>query len=159
MPDDLYERDMLIWSEHQAVVLRRVARDEPVEGVDRDNVIDEIESVGLSFLHDTWSNLRRMLVALLKVQGWPDSRDGDRWRDDVVSHQCEAEQRFTPSMRDRIDLADLYSGALEQVVLLNYDRRPPLALPKTCRFTLDQLLNERRTALEAILASAQPGTP
>ena len=156
MPDDLYERDILTWSEHQADLLRRVARDELVEGIDWDNVIDEIESVGLSFLHDTWSNLRRMLVALLKVHGWFGHRDLEHWRDDATSCQAEAEQRFTPSMRGRIDLADLYGGALEQVGLLNYDGQPPLPLPETCPFTLDQLLNERRPALEAILANAQP---
>jgi len=30
MPDDLYDRDALAWSEHQASLLRRVARGERV---------------------------------------------------------------------------------------------------------------------------------
>lgn len=48
MPDDLYERDILIWSEQQADLLRRVARGERVNGVDWAHVAEEIEDVGLS---------------------------------------------------------------------------------------------------------------
>ena len=154
MPDDLYERDILIWSEHHADLLRRVARDEAVEGVDWDNVIEEIESLVLSFLHDTQSNLRRMLVALLKIHGWPSSGHCGQWCEEIVSFQDEAELRFLPSMRHRIDLDDLYRHAREQVDLAKYDGRAPLPWPETCPFVLDQLLNERRPALEAILATA-----
>jgi hypothetical protein len=35
MPDDLYARDALAWSERQAALVRRVARGEPVNDVDR----------------------------------------------------------------------------------------------------------------------------
>jgi hypothetical protein len=40
MPDDLYERDILVWSEKQAALLRRLARGEGLnEAVDWDHVI------------------------------------------------------------------------------------------------------------------------
>ena len=65
MPDDLYERDILTWLEHQADLLRRAARGERVNGVDWEHVIEEIEDVGLGHLHDVQIYLRRMLVALL----------------------------------------------------------------------------------------------
>jgi hypothetical protein len=51
MPDDLYDRDALAWSERQAALLRRVARGEPVNDVDWDHVVEEIEDVGLSRLN------------------------------------------------------------------------------------------------------------
>jgi hypothetical protein len=50
MLDDLYDRDALAWSEHQAGLLRRVARGERVNEVDWEHVIEEIEDAGLSEL-------------------------------------------------------------------------------------------------------------
>ena len=47
-----YEADVLLWSEHQAALLRRLARGEAVnERPDWDNIIDEVESVGSEQLH------------------------------------------------------------------------------------------------------------
>jgi len=45
MPDHLYERDILIWSEHQADLLCRLARGERVNNVDWTHIVDEIEDV------------------------------------------------------------------------------------------------------------------
>ncbi len=55
MPDDLYQRDALAWAEHQAALLRRLARGERLnEMVDWSNVIEEVEDVGPSELR-AWS--------------------------------------------------------------------------------------------------------
>jgi hypothetical protein len=51
MSDDLYERDVLAWSESQAELLRRLARGERVNDVDWAHVVEEIEGVGLSELN------------------------------------------------------------------------------------------------------------
>jgi hypothetical protein len=51
MPDDLYEQDILAWSDHQADLLRTVARGQRVNGVDWEHVVEEIEGVGLSELN------------------------------------------------------------------------------------------------------------
>jgi Domain of unknown function DUF29 len=50
MPDDLYDRDVLAWSQHQAELLRRTGRGERVNHVDWENVAEEIEDVGRSEL-------------------------------------------------------------------------------------------------------------
>ena len=73
MPDDLYDRDVLAWSAHQADLLRRLARGERVNDVDWAHVVEEIEDVGLSQLNAVRRYLRLMLVHLLKVHGWPAS--------------------------------------------------------------------------------------
>jgi len=62
---DLYDTDVVTWSEHQAALLRRIAAGERINDlVDWENVVEEIESVGQSqidavesllfqaFLHD-----------------------------------------------------------------------------------------------------------
>jgi hypothetical protein len=153
MPDDLYERDILAWSQHQADLLRRVARGERVNEVDWEHVVEEIEDVGLSQLNAVQSYLRLMLVHLLKVHGWPESPSVGHWRGEIVSFQADAAQRFAPSMRQKIDLNRLYRLAREQVSAASYDGREPLQSPETCPFTLDQLLTEPGSALQATLAT------
>ena len=48
MPDGLYERDILAWSEEQARLLQRLADGEPGvnAAVDWPNLIEEVEAVG-----------------------------------------------------------------------------------------------------------------
>jgi hypothetical protein len=115
MPDGLYERDILSWSQHQADLLRRLARGERVNDVDWEHVVEEIEDAGLSELHAVESYLDLMLVHLLKIHGWPDSPSVDHWRAEVGSFQKNAARRLAPSMRQRIDVAKLYTDALEQL--------------------------------------------
>ena len=154
MPDDLYDRDVLAWSEYQASLLRRIARGERVNDVDWEHVVEEIEDVGLSELNSVRSYLRLMLVHLLKLHGWPASPSADHWRQEVVSFQADAMQRFAPSMRQRIDVAQLWRSALNQLADIHYDGVPPDPWPAACPFTLDQLLSERRTVLEQQLRDA-----
>ena len=154
MSDDLHDHDILRWSEHQADLLRRLARGEGVNGVDWVHVVEEIEDLGISELHAVRSHLTLMLVHLLKVRGWPDSAAGHHWRGEITAFQQNARRRFTPSMRQRIELAGLYTDALEQLEDEVYDGTTPLPWPSACPFTLDQLLNERRATLEACLNAA-----
>ncbi|HEY7578968.1 MAG TPA: DUF29 domain-containing protein [Acetobacteraceae bacterium] len=154
MPDDLYDRDILAWSQHQASLLRRVARGERVNEVDWEHVVEEIEDVGISQLNAVQSHLRLMLVHLLKVHCWPESPSVGHWRAEIVSFQAEATQRFAPLMCQRIDLERLYRSAREQISVATYDGREPLASPETSPFTLDQLLNDLGHSLQAALAAA-----
>jgi hypothetical protein len=159
LPDDLYERDILTWSEHQADLLRRVALGELVNGVDWEHVVEAIEDMGLSQLNAVESYVRQLIAHLSKVHGWPDWLAVEHWRDELVNFQDEAEQRYVASMPQRIDLDKAYGRARRRVLEMTIDGRPPLPLPEICLFTFDQLLNERGSALEAILANAQPAVP
>jgi len=155
MPDDLYDRDVLAWSEHQADLLRRLARGERVSEVDWEHVVEEIEDVGLSELHAVESHLELVLVHLLKVGTWPDSEAVNHWRAELVSFQSNASRRFAPSMRQRIDIVSAYRSAVKQVTLLSGASRP-VAWPADCPFTVDQLLYGDCAALEQQLAAASP---
>jgi hypothetical protein len=155
MPDGLYDRDILSWSEHQANLLRRLARGERVNDVDWEHVVEEIEDVGLSELHAVESYLDLMLVHLLRVHGWPNSQSVRHWRTEIASFQKNAARRFSPSMRQRIDVAKLYNDALEQLEGMDYDDLAPRPWPVACPFTLDNLLTDRRAALEEGLNATQ----
>jgi hypothetical protein len=85
MPDDLYERDVLVWAERQADFLRRLGAGERVnDAVDWPNVIEEVQDVGLSELRACRSLLRQALVRLLKLRAWPDSPAAAHWRGETA---------------------------------------------------------------------------
>ena len=156
MPDGLYERDVLAWSQHQADLLRRLGRGERVNDIDWAHVADEIEDVGLSELHAVESFLNLIMVHLLKLQAWPDSAALDHWHTEIVVFQRNARRRFTPSMQQRIALDALYADALDSVRA--GDRRNNIARPwpDANPFTLDQLLNEDADELARHLSAARP---
>lgn len=154
MPDDLYDRDVLLWSQQNAELLRRLARGERVNGIDWVHVVEEIEDVGLSELNAVRSYLRLMLVHLLKLRGWPNSPSVPHWRTEVVSFQKDAARRFAPSMRQRIDIRDVWADAREQLEAASYDGQDSPPWPATCPVTLDQLLQARRSDLEQWVKSA-----
>jgi hypothetical protein len=141
MPDALYETDALAWAEHQAGLLRRVAAGESVNAaVDWPHVIEEVQDVGLSELRACQSLLQQAMLHLLKLHAWPDSRGAGHWRDEAGAFLDDAERRFTPSMRQRIDVEALYARALRRAETTEDDSGPPNPFPERCPFTLDTLL-------------------
>jgi len=149
MPDGLYERDILAWSQHQADLLRRLGRGERVNDVDWTRVAEEIEDVGLSELHAVESFLNLIVVHLLKLHAWPDSEACAHWRGEIVAFRNNANRRFAPSMRQRIDVGALYAEAVEQL----WETAPNLHWPAENPFALDDLLKENTGTL---LSRLQP---
>jgi len=141
---DLYETDILDWSEHQAALLRRVAAGERsnAEAPDWANIIEEIESVGRSQLSAVRSLLVQALLHDLKATAWPSSREVPHWRAEARGFRGDAAEAFTPSMRQRIDMAELYRRALDRLPD-SIDGEPPLPVPTECPVTLDALLTIR----------------
>ena len=139
---DLYETDILVWSEQQAELLRRLAHGERVnDQLDWEHLIEEVESVGSEQLHAVESLLLQALVHMLKAQGWPLARDVENWRADARGFRAQAANRFAPSMRQRLDLALIYRQAL-RAVPATMDGQPPQPLPDACPATLDELLGD-----------------
>jgi len=147
MPDGLYERDVLAWSQHQADLLRRLGRGERVNDVDWSQIAEEIEDLGLSELHSVESFLNLMMVHLLKLQAWPESPAADHWCGEIVGFQRNAKRRFTPSMRQKIDLQALYADAVAQMRAGDRRNEAPHPWLDANPFTLDQLLDESLDAL------------
>ncbi len=152
---DLYDLDILEWSEQQAELLRRVAAGEPVNArPDWPNIIEELEAVGRSELRACESFLRQTMIHLLKIGAWPGSKAVAHWRDETRNFLFEAGQAFSPSMAPRINLDRLYGSALQQVRGMQDDADEPRPLPDTCPFTLDALLAGDLDELIAMLAKA-----
>ena len=141
MPGGLYEHDALAWSEQQTALLRRLATGERVnDAVDWPNVLEELQDVGLSELRSCRSLLQQAMVHLLKLHAWPGSLSAGRWREEAGVFLDDAAQRFTPSMRQRIGLDELYAKALRRARETTDVAGPPRPLPDACPFALDELL-------------------
>ncbi|WP_428532450.1 DUF29 domain-containing protein [Rhodopila sp.] len=138
-----YDADILVWSERQSDLLRRRAAGDPVNEAELDwaNIAEAIHDVGRSELHSTRSLLRQALRHMLKAEAWSSSRDAPNWRADAIEFRRQARDAFAPSMRARIDLAELYADALAAVPA-TMDDQPPLPLPDVCPVTLDDLLGD-----------------
>ena len=137
---DLYDADVLEWSEHQARLLQQHAIGEPGnETPDWANIIEEVESVGRSQLSALRSLLMRALEHDLKCKAWPQSRDVPHWEIEARRFRIDAAESFTPSMRQRIDVDELYRKALS-LLPETMDGRARLTVDPACPVTLDDLL-------------------
>lgn len=139
---DLYEADVLEWSEQQARLLQQHAVGKPGnEAPDWANIIEEIESVGNEQLHAVESNLVQALIHDLKCEAWPLASYVPHWRAEARTFRGNARRRFTNSMRRRIDVPGLYADALNGLPE-TMDGQPPLPVDPVCRISLDELLRE-----------------
>jgi hypothetical protein len=139
---DLYDNDILLWSERQAELLRRLAAGEPVnEAPDWTNIIEEVGDVGRNMLRACRSHLFQALLHDLRAAAWPLSRDAPHWCSEARVARVNAADAYSPSMRQKIDVHDLYAKALRAMPETS-DGVAPLALPDVCPVTLDELLGE-----------------
>jgi hypothetical protein len=134
VPDGLYERDVLAWSQHQADLLRRLGRGERVNDIDWANVAEEVEDLGLSELHSVESVLDLFIVHLLKVA--------------TALHALDA----TTDRRGKI----IRRGGPGNAGRQRRRRGTPGAWPDANPFSLDDLLAGDHTVLLARLTGEAP---
>jgi hypothetical protein len=140
---DLYEQDIVLWSERQSELLRRRAAGELVNEAELDwpNIAEEIESVGNEQRFAVESLLVQAIVHRLKAEAWPDCRDVETWLSDSMRFRGDAASRFVPFMRQRISLDRIYARALRAMPRSIDGQASPTPAP-VCPFTLDWLLGE-----------------
>jgi hypothetical protein len=151
MPGDLYAQDIVVWSERQSALLRRLASGERVNDLDWPHIIEEIEDVGGSAVRAVRSLLARAIEHLLKLHGWPGLSASEHWRREVRAFLGDARREFTPGMRQQIDVDAIYADAAEQIAADTMGGQPPAPLPGISPWTLDELL-ARPANVDALLA-------
>jgi len=157
MADGLYDTDILAWSETQADLLARIARGQRVNGVDWDNVVEEIADVGLSQLNSVRSLLRQAMMHLLKLYLWPDDTAGRHWRTEIDVFLDDAAERYAPSMRQRLDLEKIWRQTRTSMTRVDGSVPAVKALPMECPWVLDDLLaGDADTLLAALPATSSP---
>jgi len=152
MPDDLYKRDILEWSERHADLLRRVARDERHGDVDWSHVIEEIAAVGVAQLNDVRGSLRQAMNCLVRLHFG--TNDGARpdWALELGCLLDDAADQFTPSMRQRIDLDAMWRRVRARALQQLPDDPRSRALPDHSPWSVGALLANDHDALLAALA-------
>src|SRR3954447_21138782 len=90
---DLYEDDILLWSERQSELLRRRAAGELVNEAELDwpNIAEEIESMGRDEQEQLISRLAILLAHLLKWRFQPDHR-GNSWRLTILEQRRRSQR-------------------------------------------------------------------
>jgi Domain of unknown function DUF29 len=99
---DLYETDVLLWSERQAELLRRVASGENVnDQIDWPNIIDEVETVGRSERSALRSHIATVIEHLIKLQASPATDPRNRWKETInrARDDIDRDLEDSPSMR------------------------------------------------------------
>ena len=141
--NNLYAEDVLLWSEQQAALLRRLGAGERVnEQIDWENVIDEVQSVGSEQLLAVESLLVQALAHMLKAEAWPLARDVGHWHAEGRRFRGDAAARFVPSMRQRIDMAKVYRRTMRAVPDKIDGTHPLQTIPTIWPVTLEELLSE-----------------
>lgn len=136
----LYERDLCLWLEQQAFLLREGRFGQ----LDLANLIEEIEAMGRKDKKAIESNLVALLIHLLKYQLQPEQRSSG-WRGSIVEHRRRLRYDFeeSPSLRPHAArvFARAYADAREQA---SAETGLPLrAFPKSSPYTLEQTLNSK----------------
>ena len=138
----LYETDFAEWAGRTADLLREGRYSE----IDMENVAEEIESLGRNNQSAVRSQLRRVLVHVIKMKLQPE-RSGTSWRVSIISGQTEILDRFddAPSLRRHLEanLAKIYRQAVREAERETKlaSQSGSMALPANCPFTLDELLD------------------
>ncbi len=144
---DLYDEDTVLWSEHQAALLRRRAAGELVNETDLDwpNIAEEIESLGRSLARELGSRIGTVMLHLLKLEASPADEPRVGWRETIREQRGEIERIFldAPSLRGRVSAilpAEMRRARLRaREALADYGERPRIDLG-TISYDADQVL-------------------
>ncbi|ELR98654.1 DUF29 domain-containing protein [Gloeocapsa sp. PCC 73106] len=134
----LYINDFSLWLETTA----RLLRERKLEQIDYDNLIEEIESVGRVEKNALKSNLRILLMHLLKWK-YQSSQRSNSSRYSISEHSLRILDLFkdSPSLKGYFD--DILSETYQDARLLVF-RETGLSkdmFPTECPFTIQDLLN------------------
>lgn len=104
MASDLYAQDFIAWTEQQARLLREAGARGTNLPLDWENLAEEVEGVGRSEQRELASQLRRVMLHLLKLDFSPavDPRAG--WRETVREARAAIDGllRSDPGLRPRL---------------------------------------------------------
>jgi hypothetical protein len=134
-----YEDDLFAWTQEQAALLRAHA----VDGVDWENLAEEIESMGGRDRRELESRLTVVLLHLLKWQAQPALR-GASWRKTLRTQRREIRKllKQSPSLRREVpDLVrDAYADAVKDAI--DETSLDAEVFPSSCPYAPDDILDE-----------------
>jgi hypothetical protein len=144
-----YDTDILLWSEHQARLLRRRAAGALVNDAELDwlNIAEEIESVGKTAARELAGRISTILVHLMKLAVSPAIEPRIGWRKTVREQRAEIDLLLddAPSLRQTMGavVGKRLDKAKDQVraALADYGEEPRVDVG-SLSFTKDQVLGD-----------------
>jgi len=138
----LYRDDFFTWTQDQAERLRSLGPGQRSNGLDPDHLAEEIGDLGNSELRAVESALMRAFQHFLKMLLFPEDQAQTHWRVEATAFLIDAQSHFSPGMRQRIDLEQIWDRALRLVSPLC--RAAGLETPEArCPLPLDRLLDPK----------------
>ena len=137
-PNDLYEADFYAWTQQQAKLLRERRWDD----LDLDNLVEEVESVGVSNKREIESRLAILMAHLLKWKYQPGARSSS-WSATLTEQRRQIERllEHSPSLKRypaKVYL-DEYPGARLEAAKatgISFD-----LFPQDCPFSISDILD------------------
>lgn len=141
-----YDKDFFQWSESQARLLKsmRSMLDSLPEGLDLDIIAEEIEDLGKAELHSVESQVQNIFVHLLKAASDPKAPALGHWRTESSTFYAELVRKYSPSMRQRLDLDKAWRLAIRVArdALREHGRELAAGVPATPPFSIDDLVSD-----------------
>src|SRR5580704_9616659 len=143
MPDGpRYDDDFFAWTQHQAAVLRKM----PVADnrFDRENVAEEIETLGRSERDAVRSQVRRIIEHFLKLQYSPAQEPRYGWMRSITDARAQLGDKLSATLRRDAEgaLTAIYDDARDQaeLALREFEETEAASsLPAECSYSLDQI--------------------
>ena len=138
-PKNLYEADYCQWLENTLEQLRQGK----YEGVDWDNLLEEIEAMGRSEKRGLKSNLIVVVLHLLKWQYQPEKCSGS-WESSLIEHR----RRIKEALKESPSLKPYFSQILEESYTESVKQAkaetglPITRFPQKCPYSLNSILND-----------------
>jgi hypothetical protein len=130
----LYETDYNQWVNETVQQLR----ERKFDGVDWDNLIEEIEDMEKSQKRALESFLTRLVKHLLKLSYWESEkeRNGNHWKSEIVNFRYQIHKRLkeSPSLRPELEsiYAEIFPVAIKSVSqLFPLEKNAYISLEKT----------------------------
>jgi hypothetical protein len=135
---DLYDEDFYLWTQQTLEALRS----RNFAQLDLENLLDEVEGLGLSQRHALESRLTVLLMHLLKWQFQPGMRSGS-WRGTLVEQRTRIRKllKASPSLRSFLEASidECYQDARLQA-----EAETGLEMatfPEVCEYAIEDILN------------------
>lgn len=134
----LYKVDFNLWVEITAKLLRK----RQLEEIDFDSLIEEIESMGRRDKNALESNLRVLLMHLLKWKYQPNRRSNS-WKFSIVEHCLRINKAFKHSPSLRRYFAEIFAETYQDARLLAAAETglSKETFPEQCPFKVQDILN------------------
>jgi len=139
MATSLYETDLYAWSQQQVALLRA----EDFAEVDWHNVIEEIDSLGISQRNEIKNRLKELLMHLLKWQFQP-TKQSPSWHKSIIMQRNAINDLLddNPSLRRLIpeSIELVYPRAVRDAIVETGLARS--VFPTTCPYTVGQVMDD-----------------